>query len=310
MVKHIPPELAGIFAALPTPFGPDGNPLLEPLDTLVDFVLDRGLKGLCLSGATGEFAACSVEHRVEIFARVARRISGRARLICAIGSEHAGKVRQLARAAADCGAIALLFPPPGFWPYAQEDLVDFMAQVSADLPLPVLLYYIPQCTRDLGMANVLRLVATVPNIIGCKDSSGHKENLAMIGQAQAQTPLAFLIGSDDLLLEAFQRGAVGSISGIASACPELIVSLYQACHAGEMAPARTLQARLDEFIFHIRELPSPWAIKLALQVRGREVGSLAWPMGPRLRQKAREFQDWFAGQIAAYEVSVPSPGRV
>src|SRR5208283_3203130 len=147
---------------------------------------------------------------------------------------------------------------------------------------PVLIYNIPQCTRDLGLANILRLIATVPNIIGLKDSSGHKPNIATIAQAQAQTPLAFIIGSDDLLLEAFEQGAVGSISGIAGACPELILPVYEALRAGKKEQARALQARLDEFIFHIRGFPSPWAMKLALQVRGLDMGALAWPMGSKL----------------------------
>ena len=309
MVKHIPRELVGVFAALPTPFGPEGNPLWEALDALVDFSLAHGLKGLCLGGATGEYAACSVEHRLEMFRGVARRMKGRAQLICAIGSEHAGQVRQLARAAADCGALALLFPPPAFLPYAQDDLVDFMGQVSADLPLPVLLYNIPQCTRDMGLANVLRLIAKVPNIIGLKDSSEQKTNLAEIQAAQAQGPMVFMIGSDDLFLEAFEYGAVGSISGIAAACPELILPLYEALRAGEKELARALQARLDEFIRHIQEFPSPWAIKLALQVRGLDMGALAWPMGSKLCRKAQKFQGWLAGQIAAYEAAAPAHAR-
>ncbi|MGO8789116.1 MAG: dihydrodipicolinate synthase family protein [Terriglobia bacterium] len=307
MVKQIPRELAGVFAALPTPFGANGEPLWEALDAVVDFGLDHGLTGLCLGGATSEYTACSMKHRIEMFARVARRAKGRAHLVCAIGAEHAGQVQQLARAAADCGAIALLFPPPAFLPYGQDDLVDFTGQVSADLPLPVLVYHIPQCTRDLGIANVLRLIASVPNIIGLKDSSGHRANLAAIAQAQAHSPLAFFIGSDDLLLEAFEQGAVGVISGIASACPELVLPLFEALRAGGKEQARALQARLDEFIFHARDLPSPWAVKLALQVRGVEIGTWAWPMGSSLSQRARAFQDWFAGQVATYATAIPTP---
>jgi len=309
MAKQVPGEISGVFAALPTPFEPGGNPSLEALDVLVDFGLDHGLKGLCLGGATGEYAACSVEHRLEMFQRVARRVRGRARLICAIGGEHVGHVRQLASAAVDCGALALLFPPPGFLPYSQDDLVDFMGQVSADLPLPVLIYNIPQCTRDLGLANILHLIATVPNIIGLKDSSGHKPNLAEIQAAQARGPMVFMIGSDDLLLEAYERGAAGSISGIASACPELILPVFEALQAGKKEQARALQSRLDEFILHIHDLPSPWAMKLALQVRGLDMGALAWPMGSKLCQKAQKFQDWFSGQIAAYESATPNHVR-
>jgi dihydrodipicolinate synthase/N-acetylneuraminate lyase len=305
MENRIPKGLSGVFAALPTPFGADGAPNWAALEALVEFGLDRGLKGLCLGGATGEYPATSVENRREIYRRVAHQAKGRAEIICATGSEHVGQVKQLAREAVECGAIAILLPPPIFLPYPQQELVEFVGQVGADLPLPVLIYNIPQCTRDLGIDNVLHLINTVPNIIGLKDSSGSKANLQRIQAARAQGPIAFLIGSDDLLYEAFQNGALGSISGIASACPELVLPLYEASHACKMEQARALQARLDEFIFRIHELPSPWAIKLALQVRGLDMGTLAWPMGPELRRKAQDFQTWFADQIRTYE-SVPS----
>lgn len=306
MTKHLPRELAGVFAALPTPFGSAGEPLWEALDSVVDFDLDRGLKGFCLGGATSEYPACSVEDRIEAFQRVSSRAKGRAHLICAVGAEHAGKVEQLARAAARAGAIALLLPPPVFLPYSQADLVDFMAQVSADLPLPALLYHIPQCTRDLGISNILHLIATVPNIIGLKDSSGSRGNLAAIRHAQTETPLAFLIGSDDLLVEAFEHGAAGAISGIASACPELILPIYEALRAGNTQHARALQSRLDEFILRAHDFPSPWTVKLALQARGLDIGALAWPMGSSLGQKAQDFQDWFTHRIPS-QASDPAP---
>ena len=286
--------------------GRTGTRPWEALDALVEFGLDRGLTGLCLGGATGEYAACSVEHRLEIFQRVARRLRGRANLICAIGGEHAGHVRQMARVAADCGAIALLFPPPGYLPYAQDDLVDFMGQVSSDLPLPVLLYNIPQCTRDMGISNVLRLIATVPNIIGFKDSSGQRANLAETQAALAKGKMAFMIGSDDLFFDAFEHGAIGSISGIVGACPELILPIFEALRAGDKVHARHLQDRLDEFISHFQGFPSPWGTKLTLQVRGVDMGTLAWPMGEKISQKSQKFQEWFAGQIAAYETETPT----
>ena len=282
---------------------------MDTLDAVVEFGLERGLKGLCLGGATGEYAVCSVEQRLAIFDRVARRVKGRARLICAIGSEHAGHVKQLAQAALDCGAVALLFPPPGFLPYEQDDLVDFMGQVSADLPLPVLIYNIPQCTRDLGLENILRLVATVPNIIGLKDSSGQAANLPKIQAALAAGPMVFMMGSDDLLFAAFERGAVGSISGIAGACPELVLPIYDAAQAGNKAEARAAQERLDEYIRHISGMPSPWAMKLSLQVRGVDVGTLAWPMGPKLRQKAQEFEKWFTTQVDSSGHLASSPAK-
>ena len=137
---------------------------------------ERALPG----GATSEYAACSVEHRVEMFAPCGPPGERSGPVICAIGGEHAGQVRQLARAAADCGAIALLFPPPGVPALCAGRFGGLHGAGQRGLALARLLYHIPQCTRDLGMANVLRLIATVPNIIGLKDSSGNKPNLAAI----------------------------------------------------------------------------------------------------------------------------------
>jgi len=297
MVKRIPSATSGVFAALPTPFGLDGRPSLEKLLPLVDFVLEQRIGGFCLGGATAEYAAISVEERISLFRSLADRIQGQAQLIVGVGGEHRAHVLRLAQVAAECGAVAVLLPTAGFLPFHQEDLIDFMGQVGSELPLPTLLYHIPQCTRDLGIDHVLDLIATVPNIIGLKDSSGQKQNLDLIEAAQAKVPMVFLIGSDDLLIEAFERGAVGTISGIASACPELVLPVLSACRSGNRQEAQRRQALLDEFITHIRDLPSPWAIKLALQVRGFEVGDLAWPMGSRLHGEARRFQDWFAGWL-------------
>ena len=297
MHKRTPPNISGIYAALPTPFDSDGRPCLEILTPLVDFLLAEGMEGFCLGGATGEYAAIGIEERISLFQSLAGYIHGRAQLIMGTGGEHCAQVRRLALAAADSGAIAALLPTAGFLPYQQDDLVDFIGQVSAEMPLPVILYHIPQCTRDLGIHHILDLIGTIPNIIGLKDSSGQKENLPLIEAALAQVPMVFLMGSDDLLLEAFARGAVGAISGIASACPELILPVYRNWREGNLQAAKARQGILDEFIAHIRDIPSPWVVKLALQVRGFEIGNLAWPMGSRLHGEAKRFQDWFSSWL-------------
>lgn len=303
MVQQIPPTLSGVFAALPTPYGVDGSPAIEALYPILDFLLGKRLPGLCIGGVTGEYAACSVEERTLLFRTVARRVDGRANLILGVGGEHSGHVLRLARAGADCGAVAVLLPPPSFLRFDAGDLMNFLQQVGSELPLPVLLYNIPQFTRELGMQNILRLIRSVPNIVGVKDSSGLLLNLSLIREAKATTPMVFFIGSDELLLEAFEHGANGAISGTASACPELILGVYEAFRSGKKEKARALQILVEEFLTRIRVFPPPWAIKLALQARGIQTGSLGWPMGKRLCLKGEEFQEWFSGWIAACELA-------
>jgi len=293
MVKQIPSALTGVFAALPTPYRPDGTPDVEKLQPILDFHLDKQVAGLCIGGATGEYAACSVEERLSLIRSVGRYLNGRASLITGIGGEHFGQVHRLARAAADAGAIAALLPAPFYFPYGSSDLLDFLRRVAGELPLPVLFYNIPQFTNELHLDDVLRLIESVPNVIGLKDSSGRSANLPLLLKAKSAMSMAFFIGSDDLLFEALGSGADGAISGVASACPDLIQAIYEAFRSGQKEKAKHLQVMLDDFIAHINGFPPPWGIKLALQARGIEIGSLNWPLGEPLRLKAEEFQAWF-----------------
>lgn len=295
--------LSGVYAALPTPFKPDGTPDVKRLYSILDFLLSKGLTGFCISGATGEYTVCGVEERALLFQSVARRVGSRAALIFGVGGEHSGHVRRLTQAAADCGGIAVLLPPPSFFPSEPADLADFLRQVGAELPLPVLLYNIPQFTAEIGLDNVLQLIRSVPNIIGLKDSSGFPENLPAIQEAKTSTPMAFLIGSDELLFAALECGADGVVSGTASACPELVHAIYQAFQSGKKEEARLLQALLDQFLSRITALPPAWAMKLALGARGIDAGGLNWPLGEHLRSEVETFQNWLPGWLAECETA-------
>ena len=303
MSKQIPPALAGVFAALPTPYQADGTPDVDKLQGILDFHIHKQSPGLCVGGVTGEYATCSVEQRLSLFQTVSRYINGRAPLVFGIGGEHFGHVRRLARAAADCGAIALLLPSPSFFKFRSSDLLEFLKNVAADLPLPVLFYNVPQFTSGLAMDDVLSLIDSVPNVIGLKDSSGVPQNLPFLLKAKQTRQMIFFIGSDGLLLDGFENGADGSISGIAGVCPDLIRGIYENFRSGQKESSKHLQTMLDELIAHIDGFPPPWAIKLALQARGIETGVLSWPLGEHLQSKAEELQAWFLEWVARSETA-------
>ncbi|HUZ46876.1 MAG TPA: dihydrodipicolinate synthase family protein [Terriglobia bacterium] len=303
MTKQIPPALAGVFAALPTPYQVDGTPDVDKLQGILDFHLDQKTPGLCVGGVTGEYATCSVEQRLSLFQTASRYINGRIPLVFGIGGEHFGHVQRLARAAADCGAIATLLPSPSFFKFRSSDLLAFLKKVTADLPLPVLFYNIPQFTSGLSLDDVLSLIDSVPNVIGLKDSSGMPQNLPFLLKAKQSRQMIFFIGSDGLLLDAFENGADGSISGIAGVCPDLIRGIYETFRSGQQGSAKHLQTLLDELIAHIDAFPPPWAIKLALQARGIETGVLSWPLGEHLQSKKEELQAWFMEWLARSEAA-------
>lgn len=291
------PQISGLYAAMPTPFRDDGVPDLEAIDPIVDFLIDAGLEGLCVSGATGEYPACSIRERELLFQRVAARTKGRVRLIFGIGAGNAGQVRYLANVALDCGGCAVLLPPPFYYRYDAGDLAEFIRSLGQDLPLPVLIYYIPQFTNPFDIRDALQLIETVPNIIGIKDSSGRRENPSLLAEAKSRVPMAYLCGDDSLLIDALHHGADGAISGVASACPELLMAIEKVRRCGGGVYSSKIQELLDEFISQIDAFPAPWGIKLAMETRGLQMGPLSWSGGRQLNSRIEAFRQWFRGWL-------------
>ena len=313
LAKKVVPDISGVYAAMTTPFGDDGLPDFEALDPVVDFLLDAGVDGLCVGGATGEYPSCSIKERELIFRRVAARSKGRVPLIFGIGAGNAAQVRYLAKVALECGGSAVLLPPPFYYRYDARDLVEFIRTLGSDLPLPVLIYNIPQFTNPFDLCDALQLVETAPNIVGIKDSSGRRENLPMLAEAKARMHMIYFSGDDSLLIDALHHGADGAISGVASACPELLMAVEKIRRSGSGNYSGWIQDLLNEFIAQIDAFPAPWGIKLAMEERGLQMGPLSWTgswqMDSRIEAFRRWFGDWLPVCLEACASNVPPSGR-
>jgi len=302
-------HLSGVYAALPTPFGEQGTPVANWLDPLLDALVASGVAGLCVGGATGEYAVCDVDDRLRLFRQVAAHIAQRVPLVLGIGAEHYQQVRRMAKVAADLGAIAVLLPPPAYFTFPAHDLAEMLRQVARTLPLPVLLYHIPQFTHDLGVGEIVELVRAEENIAGAKDSSGQRATLELLAAAKRETNFTLLVGSDNLFLTGLALGADGCISGLSCILPELMLGIYHVFQNGDHARARVLQQLVSELAMSVGELPTPWGIKIALETQGYILGNLSWPPSARLAARAEQFRRWFLAwaPAARNQLLAPAP---
>jgi len=285
--------LSGVYTALPTPLGDNGRPDAGSLDPLLDSLLASGTTGFCVGGATGEYALYDVEGRLRLFRHVAHRIADRVPLVLGIGAEHSRQVLRMAEVAKDLGAIAVLLPPPSYFHFDTLDLPEMIQQVAESLPLPVLLYHLPQFTNNLGASEALDLVCSAGNIVGIKDSSGHRETLEEFAAAKHTRDFILMAGSDDLFLVALELSADGGISGLSCVFPELMLGVYHAFREGDLQRAAALQSLVQELATAVAQLPTPWGIKIALEAQGFHTGSLSWPLSSRLAARAVRFRQWF-----------------
>lgn len=284
--------MTGVIAAVATPITASGGLHVATFERLVDFLIESGVDGLCLGGATSEYPNTPVADRRAAISAAARRLPADRALLVAIGAPSFRQVLELGESARDAGCRAVLLPMPMFFRYEQHDLQAFAVEASRALAAPVLLYDLPDFTNGLDPATVIALLTDERFIVGIKDSSGVPEHLTAYATARAARDWTLLVGHDGLFLDGLRAGWNGTVSGIACFCPELPLAIYRSCTRGDIERARSLQALLDEVIVELGALPAPWGIRIALEVRGFEMGQLPLPLSVARREQVNRYRAW------------------
>jgi 4-hydroxy-tetrahydrodipicolinate synthase len=278
--------IGGVYAAVLTPRHADDSNDAIALRSLLKFLVEQGVTGFALNGATGEFCLTTPAQLDELLS-IARDVVGRgARILCGVGAAGSHGAIALAAMAQRHKVQGLLLPMPFFFPYQQDDLDAFCRSVAASTTLPVLLYNLPQFTSGLAKETVQALITDVPNIVGIKDSSGSLDILRHLTEQGVDA--VRIVGNDSALAPALREGVCdGVVSGVACVLPELILSLYNSAGFEEQA------SLLTEFIQQLDPFPTPWGLKWVAQARGLLTASFSQPVTARRQQQADKLMAWF-----------------
>ncbi len=298
-------DLPSVLAAVCTPIVDSGRPDFDAFDRVLDFVLERGIEGIVVGGATGEYPHFDIGDRAKLAVRAVQRVAGRGKVVVCTGTSSISTTLRLTREAANSGCDGLLLPMPYYFRYKQEDLAAFCETVCASVSLPCLLYNLPAFTNPIEVSTAIRLFETIPNLVGMKDSSGQVENLAPLVAAQKKSEYSLFVGNDNLLLGALQAGWNGVVSGIACFAPELILAVHRSYRDGDVKKARSLQAILDELIQKlVAGLPTPWGVRLGLAMRGVNNGPMHLPLSRARQRQIEEARDQFTEWASAHSLKL------
>jgi 4-hydroxy-tetrahydrodipicolinate synthase len=297
-------QLSGVFAALVTPIDDLGRPDFAAFDRLIEFIVERGVDGFVIGGATAEYPQSDVSDRAALAAHAVRRIAGRGRVVVCVGTSSIHSTLTLTKIAADSGCDALVLPMPYFFRYSQDDLATYCETVCGSVEMPFLLYNLPSFTNGLEARTAIRLLNEVPNLVGMKDSSGNKVDLKPLGDARNRSDFSLFVGDDSLLLGALQAGWDGVVSGIACFVPELISAVYRSYRSGDETLATAYQATLDALIEEVVRLPIPWGVRTGLATRGIANGPFHLPPSKERLRQAVELRDWLTKWADAHGVGL------
>jgi 4-hydroxy-tetrahydrodipicolinate synthase len=231
-------NLHGIIPPLVTPL--TGRDALdhEGLGRLVEHVLAGGVHGIFLLGTTGEAPSLSYRLRRDAIRRACDHVRGRVPVLVGITDTAFVESVRMAAVAADAGATAVVLAAPYYFPAGQPELSEYVEALVPELPLPVLLYNMPGCTKLWFEIDTLRRLSGIERIAGVKDSSADLDYFSRVLALRVQRPdWSVMMGPEHLLLESLRRGGQGGVSGGANAFPRLFVEGYEAATGGDAARA-------------------------------------------------------------------------
>lgn len=278
------PDRPPLIVAAATPLTDGGTTLDEAaIWPMVRFLAERGADGVFACGTTGEGILLTTEERER--AAVVFRAALRGRLIVHCGAQTTAETSRLAAHAAEIGADAVAVIPPPYFPLEAIDLAEhFVAAAAACAPLPFYIYaFAARSGYAVPIDVVERVRGRAPNLAGLKVSESPFERV----EPYLGLGLPVFIGSEPLIPRAMARGALGAVSGLAAAFPEVVRAALDAPDAAAEERLRALRAAMEA-------QPFIASVKHVLRRRGV-------PIGPDLRSPMRGLT---AAEAAALDASL------
>jgi dihydrodipicolinate synthase/N-acetylneuraminate lyase len=240
------PRFHGIVPPLATPLVDRDTLDVGGLERLIEHVLAGGVHGLFVLGTTGEGPMLSPAVRRAVIERTLRQVGARAPVLVGITDTVLSDSLDLARFAAEQGAAAVVAAPPYYFPAGQEPLERWARAVAAGVPLPLVIYNMPEMVKVVLEADTVRRLADLPGIVGIKDSGGDLEVFADYARVvrDVRPDWTLLIGPEETLPQAHALGGHGGVCGGANVAPDVFVGLQTALEAGDESRAAALHKRV------------------------------------------------------------------
>lgn len=287
----------GVWVALVTPF--KNGEIDEPaLQTLVDSLVVRGVRGFVPLGTTGETSTLTDTERkrvIELTVEAAGDIS----VAPGCGTNNTSQTIERVKQAAVLGASGAMVITPYYTKPTQEGLYAHFKAVCDATDLPVILYNIPGRTGVNMLPETIAKLADHPNLDGVKEATGNLEQVAELC-ALVEGRVNVLSGDDGLTLPILSVGGEGVVTTIGNLEPEPLVEMVDVYWKDDPMRALELHRRIAPLCKAMFLETNPAPIKCALWMEGKIQNELRLPLVP-VRPETR---DRIKEAIRAYRLGV------
>ncbi|NMB13419.1 MAG: dihydrodipicolinate synthase family protein [Firmicutes bacterium] len=276
-------EFIGIIPPIQSSFTKAGDIYPKGIREIVSFTLPH-VQGYYPIGTYGCGPLMSIEERKTVLEIIVEEVNGRVPVVAHVGTADTKTTIELAVHAKSIGCAGVGAIAPYYVPHLPEaSLFNHFARlidaVNED-DFPVFLYNNGHYSQNLVSPTLLGRLADY-GLRGCKDSSFDLVNFFMYQDAVAKYPdFNVIIGTEAILVAAFEAGATGCVCGMANVYPELLADLYENQIRGERERAMGLQ----RLVLRLRQItkagPTVPILHAILRHRGVDAGYPREPYMP------------------------------
>lgn len=272
-------KFAGVFPAFYACYDDKGDISRERASKLAEFYAGVGIKGLYVTGSSGECVFHNVEERKATLEAVVEAVGDKMTIIAHIAAPSTRDSIELARHAEKLGVDAIAMVPGFYYGLKVPVVRKYWGDVlEATDNVPMFIYNIPGTTNGFNLpVELLQEMLATGRVAGVKNSSGSVQDILKFRMAGGED-MAIFNGPDEQYVAGRMMGASGGIGGTYGYMPEAFLKLDALVNAGEMEKAAQMQKEITSIIYDTLKIGSLYAAaKGVLQLRGQELGGVRAP---------------------------------
>lgn len=272
-------DFKGIIPPIMTAFTKEGEVYEKGTREIVDFLIPH-VQGLYPCGSYGSGPMMSIAERKRVAEIMLEQVAGRVPVIVHVGTADTKNAVDLAKHAQSIGARAVGAVTPYYNKYNDEAIFAHYVQLIQSVQIPVFLYNNPTLSGNAISTDLLLRLAR-EGLAGVKDSTFSMENYYHMQMALKGFPeMNLIIGTEALLVAAFDAGAQAAVTGLGNVYPDLVAELYRDYQSGDRKKLMQTQYR----VLRARQItkfgPTVPTCHAILKLRGVDGGYPRMPYTP------------------------------
>ncbi|MEW5977441.1 MAG: dihydrodipicolinate synthase family protein [Acidobacteriota bacterium] len=250
----------GIYVPLMTPLTQADEVDVPSLKRLIHFLLEGGIDGLWVLGATGQFHTLSERQRDIVTDVAIEAAAGKVPVLIGCIDSSPDRCVERARHAKAAGADGIFATAPIFDAVTQVEVLAHFRHIRESVDLPLVAYNAFYATQTPFAIETVAQLAEEGTLAGIKDSADVPEFRRLLVDLRRLPDFSIFTGHTYLADAAFMMGAAGCVPTLGNLIPETYAGIRSAAERGDWASARSLQ---DEAVA-VGRIVSSWEPQVSI----------------------------------------------